>query len=398
MAKQTMDNIAHTGSIDFGSSTMYGSRDRKGGSVMSNRHSTSDMSGMDDIIGMADIIGAEPSQGVSLMTDSKKAKDEKDQKHAVAAIKIDARIEKLLKPEYASAYASAATTKSKDKYLDNTLAVLFGLASDDGVGGMVKSVADVDTEFGGMAFFQRAMVRRLKERSSYMNRGWFARLFADEKRIDDFTTDEFKKFLDKVVPSDRKGSSELANKDKASTLPSTMPTLPKVEVVGPSVSVPDKSNAPIPFVSSPVQTTQGMRLGKNPMGNAAVTGAEIYVGSLSGQRAEAMGNSAVTGADLALGSCSYTGAEHAEAAVAIDERIAGVLKPYWSALYRVATLGDATERKCAANSLMVAMLSEQGLPSMVKSTQAVESQFKNVGLLQRAMARRIRECCTWALR
>lgn len=440
--KHTMGNIAYTGSIDFGSSSMYGDVERKGGAVMSNRPHTSDMSGMSDIIGMADIIGMQDIIGAGTysaeqLEEMKKknaakeaaAKDAKDTKHAAAAIKIDTRISKLLKPEFASAYASAATTKSKPKFLDNTLIVLFGLASDDGVGGMVANVADAASQFGSIANLQRAIVRRLKERSSHMNRGWFSRLLQKEKRMDEFTQEEFQTFLGKLT-SDRKGGSELVNKDKAATVPATMSVAKSVEV----------ANAPIPLVSSPMATTQGMRLGKNPMGNAAVTGAEILVGhSLSGHRGEPMGNRAVTGialgyeaytgsafpmsnmpvtgADLALGYESYTGydtytgseafrrgsgrvvnvgADHAEAAAAIDERIASILKPYWSALYRVATMGNMFERKCASNSLMVAMLSDDGLASMVKSVAEAEAQFQNLGLMQRAMARRIRECCTWA--
>jgi len=420
--KQTMGNIAYTGSIDFGSSSMYGDLERKGGSVMSNRPYTSDMSGMEDIIGAGtlspeefDRLKKEAAEKEVAKKDA--AKDAKDAKHAAAAVKIDTRISKLLKPEFASAYASAATTKSKPKYLDNTLVVLFGLAADEGIGGMVVNVADAATQFGSIANLQRAMVRRLKERSTYMNRGWLARMFQQEKRVDEFTQEEFQTFLGKLT-SDRKGGTELVNKDKASTVPATMPVAPTVEV----------SNAPIPLVTSPTQTTQGMRLGKNPMGNAAVTGAVDIVGhSLSGHRGEPMDNKAVTGialgyeaytgADLALGYESYTGydtytgseafrrgsgrvvnvgAEHAEAAASIDERVASVLKPYWSALYRIATMGNMIERKCAANSLMVAMLSDEGLSTMVKSVAEAEAQFQNLGLMQRAMARRIRECCTWA--
>lgn len=390
MARQTMNNIAYTGSTDFGSSSMYGDLERKGGMVMSNRPYTSDMSGMEDIIG-------------AKVAASEMKKAQKDAKHAAAAIKIDSRIEKMLKGAYAPAYASASTTKNKQKFLDNTIKLLFGLAGDEGIGGMVENLNAVTSEFGGLAQLQRAMVRRLGERSTYMNRGWFSRLLSGEKHLEDLTAEDFKKLVAAMPMSDRKGS-DLVNKDA----PATMSAAP-VEVVS--------IDQPIAFSSSPMQTTKGLGLGPmvnqavtggmghrgEPMGNAAITGAYDLVGhSLSGHGAEAMVNAAITGAGdfrrdsgrrVHVGMEDIIGNERGMAASKMDERIAMLLKPYWSSVYRVATMGNEVERKCAANSLMIAMLSDEGLAGMVKSMDAVAAQFENIGLMQRAMGRRLKECC-----
>lgn len=432
----------------------------KGSDIMSNKPYTSDAVGG---FGYQTIIGAqpgEPDEGVSIMPADKKVAEQK--KHAAAAIKIDARIEKVLSPEYAPAYASAARTKNKPKFLDHTMEILFGLADDDGIGGMVKSVAEVERDFGGLALLQRAMVRRLKERSTYMNRGWLSRLFNAEKRMDEFTQDEFKKFLEKVPGKNRKGDKDLQNKQEkgpvvpmapqkpdtvvpggvpAALLPPTA-TVSGLDIVGAAIMTGarhHRSGADIMTGARHHRSGADLALGLDPMVNRAVTGADLALGldpmvnrAVTG--ADPMGNKAVTGANLMvgadpMGNKAVTGAEifiggsnaslmtgaalavsgaeiylagdslpdvkHAEAAAKIDERIASILKPYWGALYRIATLGKRMERKCAANSLMIAMLSDEGLPMMVKSMADVSAQFESVGLLQRAMARRLKECCSW---
>ena len=403
----------------------------KGSDIMSNRPYTSDAVGG---FGFQTIIGAqpgEPYQGASIMPTDKKVAEQK--KHAEAAIKIDARIEKVLSPEYAPAYASAARTKNKPKFLDHTMEILFGLADDDGIGGMVKSVAEVERDFGGLALLQRAMVRRLKERSTYMNRGWLSRLFNAEKRMDEFTQEEFKKFLEKLPGKNRKGDKDLQNKQEkgpvvpmapqkpdtvvpggipASLLPPTA-TVSGLDIMGAMIMTGARHHRSGADIMTSGRHRSGAELavgadlalgldpmvnravtGADPMGNKAVTGAELFIGGTNASLMTGAGL-AVSGAEIYLAGDSLPDVKHAEAAAKIDERIASILKPYWGALYRVATLGNRMERKCAANSLMIAMLSDEGLPMMVKSMADVSAQFESVGLLQRAMARRLKECCSW---
>lgn len=167
------------GSLDFGSSSTAANLDRKGGSIMSNRKFTSDLVGGSS--NLMDIIGAELAAAPQVQPKVPNVADQA--KHAAAALKIDDRIVKVLKPECAAHYLIASSTKSKGKFLAAAVKTLLAMVSDQGVSGMVTSVAEVDKEFGGVGILQRAMARRLAERDSYMSRGWLTRLFKKEEDL-----------------------------------------------------------------------------------------------------------------------------------------------------------------------------------------------------------------------
>jgi len=177
-AKYTSDMV---GSINDGPSSLAANRDRKGGSIMSNRHSTSDLVGR-DLLYVGAHIGAEEAKAV---LDQAKQSNDPAVKHAVAALQIDVRIKSVLKPDFAALYTTATTSKSREHYLASTVRLLLAMVSDTGVSGMVKSVDEAKKQFGELGYLQRAMYRRLVERDDHMKRGWFSRMLgAAEKRTD----------------------------------------------------------------------------------------------------------------------------------------------------------------------------------------------------------------------
>lgn len=337
------------GSINDGSSTMTDTLERKGGQIMSNRRSTSNMTGAYEIVGGYDIVGAESEIAAALNAakanevanaNAKEKKLDTDKRHVQAALTIDKRIEKLLKPKYASCYASAATTKARSKFLQATVDCLFGMASDEGIAGMVNSATDVDKEIGGLALLQRAMLRRLTERSSYMSKGWLSRMFKKEKKTEDLLGTPGAKtagFYD-----GRKGGGLMSNKSYSSM----------------------------------------------------TNGYDIVGGGME----DIIGAHVITGMEDIIGSACYVGGSDAAsskivAAMTIDARILGVLKPYWSAIYKIATKGTGTEQKSASISFLLAMLCDEGPRQMVTSTTKVDNVFGGMGLFTRAAARRVAECC-----
>lgn len=147
--KFTSDSVGELeimmGSTADGGDSMPGFRDRKGGDIMTNARATSNQVGGDDIIGRC---GADPTV----------------QRRVAAASSMDARIERLLRPTYASAYRAASMAESSSDMCELSNVLLRQMVSDQGVAAMVNNIAAVDKEFGGLGLFQRAVARRLEER------------------------------------------------------------------------------------------------------------------------------------------------------------------------------------------------------------------------------------------
>ncbi len=137
-------DIMMAGTLDGGDS-MPGFRDRKGGDIMTNARATSNQVGGEDIIGRC---GADPTV----------------QRRVNAAVSMDARIERALRPTYASAYRAASMANDSADMSELSNVLLRQMVADEGVAAMVKDIAAVDKEFGGLGLFQRAVARRLEER------------------------------------------------------------------------------------------------------------------------------------------------------------------------------------------------------------------------------------------
>ncbi len=76
----------------------------------------------------------------------------------------------------------------------------------------------------------------------------------------------------------------------------------------------------------------------------------------------------------------------------IDLRISSVLRPEYGACYESAmNAGDRASFNAAANCLLMAMCGDRGVASMVTSVSLADGQFGGLGLLQRAMTRRLME-------
>ena len=140
------DPSVFIGSTAEGGDSMPGYRDRKGGAVMSNARDTSNMVGGDDIIGAA--CGADPTVA----------------RRVAAAESIDAHIRGALQPIYCKTYDCAMSGSDMPLFESCSNALYRQMVSDEGVASLVKSVASVEKEFGGLGFFQRALARRLDER------------------------------------------------------------------------------------------------------------------------------------------------------------------------------------------------------------------------------------------
>ena len=80
------------------------------------------------------------------------------------------------------------------------------------------------------------------------------------------------------------------------------------------------------------------------------------------------------------------------AAVNIDKRIYGLLKNPYNLLYWNAMQGtNAATFETAANKLLMQMAGDSGVASVVKSVAIADQQFGGLGLLQRAIVRRLQE-------
>lgn len=158
------------GSTDNGGDSMLGSRDRKGGDVMTNSRLTSDMTGEYDHVerkggsvmtnrhlasnmtGGYDLIGAEKVVDVATV------------RYAKAMVSMDNRIAKSLKMKWALGYRAAIAADSMSGFNAYATPMLLAMVSDTGLAGIVESVAAVDREFGGLGLMQRAIARRLEEK------------------------------------------------------------------------------------------------------------------------------------------------------------------------------------------------------------------------------------------
>lgn len=102
----------------------------------------------------------------------------------------------------------------------------------------------------------------------------------------------------------------------------------------------------------------------------------------------------MTNGDDIVGFEDIIGAEHSMASAMIDERICRNLKPSACAAYMLAV--GATNKVdfcCASTKLLLTLAGDHGLGSMVKSIPAANAEFGNLGLMHRAIVRRLFECC-----
>lgn len=94
--------------------------------------------------------------------------------------------------------------------------------------------------------------------------------------------------------------------------------------------------------------------------------------------------------------CGADETTHALASVKIDERIARNLKPMAAKVYMMAV--EATNKEdffCAAGKLLLPMAGDNGIGSIVKSISAAKQEFGDLGIMQRAIARRMNERCDY---